>query len=239
MKNIARIKKLVREEAAASTVFVLINGKSVSVRSVNGTQIVDYNGEQKNELIQQLNKIKSTRIIKTITLCMIIFFHLQVTAQTGDVYHNWGFSYGRTGTPGDQVKIGLEYGRTDKTSLYGEFGLEWSKYQGLRYSNISLAFGGRRYLMGNTLMTSKKKMNALVGLAGVAQYESESAVYKGLGFSDRLNYGISGQLLGEYFYDPTLGFFAAFEQKVLFQEALGKYNYSFAIGLRIHFNSVQ
>jgi len=172
-------------------------------------------------------------------LCVMVLVSVTASAQIGDLYHNWNFSFAGTGTPGQQFKIGLEYAKTDKTALYGEAGYEWSRYKALRYSSFSLAVGGRRYLVGNTYMSAKKKINLLAGLHAVAQYESEASVYKGLGFSNRLNYGVSGQVVGEYFYDPTLGFFAAVEQKVLFQESLGKYNYSLAIGLRIHFNSVQ
>lgn len=171
--------------------------------------------------------------------CLVAFlvFMLCAMAQTGDIYNNWNFSYGRTGTPGDQLKIGLEIGKSDKLSMYGETGMEWSKYMGLRYSSFHLMAGARYYLAGNTTMSAKKKINILTGLGGIAQLESEPSLYKSLSTGDRLNYGVCGQLLGEYFYDPTIGLFAAFEQKVLFQERLGKYNNSVFVGLRIHFNN--
>ena len=50
-------------------------------------------------------------------------------AQVGDPYHSWNFSYGRTGTPGDQLKIGLEYAKADKTAFITEAGVELSRYR--------------------------------------------------------------------------------------------------------------
>lgn len=175
-------------------------------------------------------------------ILLIILFAFIATnsqAQVGDPYHSWNFSYGRTGTPGDQLKIGLEYSSADKTSFVTEVGVELSKYKDIRYSSLSLGVIGRYYLVGNTYMTSKKKINVLAGLGGVIQLENESSVYKNLDLGKRMNYGVNGQLLGEYFYDPTIGFFIAGEQKVLFNETLGKYNYSISFGIRIHFGNNQ
>jgi hypothetical protein len=151
----------------------------------------------------------------TINLCM---------AQVGDPYHSWNFSYGRTGTPGDQLKIGLEYAKADKTAFITEAGIELSRYKDIRYSCISFGITGRYYLVGNTYMTSKKKINVMAGLGDIGK---------------RMNYGVNGQVVGEYFYDPTIGFFLAGEQKVLFNETLGKYNYSISVGIRIHFGNNQ
>lgn len=174
-------------------------------------------------------------------LLIIVFGFLAINsqAQIGDPYHSWNFSYGRTGTPGDQVKIGLEYSKDAKYSFLTEAGLELSRYKDIRYSSISLGLTGRYYLVGNTYMTSKKKINVMAGLGGILQLENESSVYKTLPASKRMNYGVTGQLLGEYFYDPTIGFFIAGEQKVLFNETLGKYNYSIYFGIRIHFGNNQ
>jgi hypothetical protein len=166
----------------------------------------------------------------TINLCM---------AQVGDPYHSWNFSYGRTGTPGDQLKIGLEYAKADKTAFITEAGIELSRYKDIRYSCISFGITGRYYLVGNTYMTSKKKINVMAGLGGVIQVENEKSVYKSLDIGKRMNYGVNGQVVGEYFYDPTIGFFLAGEQKVLFNETLGKYNYSISVGIRIHFGNNQ
>jgi hypothetical protein len=41
----------------------------------------------------------------------------------------------------------------------------------------------------------------------------------------------------EYYFDQTLGFFVGGEQKILFNESLGKYNYSVFTGIRIHFGN--
>lgn len=160
-------------------------------------------------------------------------------SQVGDPYHSWNFSYGRTGTPGDQMKIGLEYAKADKTSFVTEVGVELSRFKDIRYSSYSLGITGRYYLVGNTYMTSKKKINVMAGLGGVIQLENESSVYKNLDIGKRMNYGVNGQIVGEYFYDPTIGFFLAGEQKVLFNETLGKYNYSISVGIRIHFGNNQ
>jgi hypothetical protein len=160
-------------------------------------------------------------------------------AQVGDPYHSWNFSYGRTGTPGDQLKIGLEYAKADKTAFITEAGVELSRYKDIRYSCISLGITGRYYLVGNTYMTSKKKINVMAGMGGVLQLENERSVYKTLDIGKRMNYGVNGQLVGEYFYDPTIGFFLEGEQKVLFNETLGKYNYSISVGIRIHFGNNQ
>ncbi len=172
-------------------------------------------------------------------IALLSFMGINSQAQIGEPYHSWNFSYGRTGTPGDQLKIGLEYSNAPKSSFVTEVGAELSKYKDIRYSSFSLSVTGRYYLVGNTYMTSKKKINVLAGLGGVIQLEKESSVYKNLDLGKRMNYGVNGQLLGEYFYDPTLGFFIAGEQKVLFNETLGKYNYSISFGIRIHFGNNQ
>ena len=175
--------------------------------------------------------------MKTLLLFLSLLCSGVTMAQYGDQYHSWNFSYGRTGTPGDQIKAGLEYASTDKLSFYGEPSIEWSKYQGLQYSSIGLMLGARYYLYGGNDMANTSKINILAGLNALAQYENEKNVLKNLPFSQKLNYGAAGQVLAEYFYDPTIGIFLGYEQKYLLKEVLGKYNYSFFIGLRIHFGN--
>jgi hypothetical protein len=174
---------------------------------------------------------------RVLLIAIAIISYTTAKAQFDNYYHAWNFSYGRTGTPGDQLKVGLEMARHDKAVFYGEAGLELSKYKGLSYNSFSLLAGARYYFVGNTLMASKKKINLVGGLGGVAQQENEKNVYKNRSFSEKMNYGVSVQILGEYFYDPTIGLFICAEQKFLFNKTLGQYNYGISAGLRIHFNN--
>ncbi|MBX9839306.1 MAG: hypothetical protein K2X69_13455 [Silvanigrellaceae bacterium] len=176
--------------------------------------------------------------IKISFIFFAVLFCINVRAQEiGDQFHNWNLSYGRTGTPGDQLKAGLEYAQSTKFSYYMESALEWSKHLGLRYTSFGFAVGGRYYLYGGNDMNIVRKINFLAGINGVLQYEDEATLMKNRTLFEKLNYGLAGQVIGEYYFDQTIGFFVGIEQKYMFNKTFGNTNYSVFAGLRIHFGN--
>lgn len=174
----------------------------------------------------------------TILSLFFLLFSLPAIGQyEGDALHSWNFSYARTGTPGDQLNAGLEYAFQAQSSAYVQLGYEMSGVKGLRYRSVSLAASYRHYIIGGTDMSSPSRINVAIGVGAVAQYETEPSLYRGLKFPERLNFGGQAHILGEYFFDPTVGFYLGFEQRVLTKELLGKYNYSLSFGVRIHFGN--
>ncbi len=172
----------------------------------------------------------------SILFCFVILV-LVVRAQENDQYHNWNFAYGRSGTPGDFLRAGLEYALGEKTTLNTDLTFEISHVKDLRYRQIGLGASYRYYVVGNTLMTSKSRTNIALGIGGVIQAEFEPTIYKSLKFSERLNYGLNLQLMGEYFFDPIVGFFLQVDQRVMSKKSLGNYNYFIGVGVKIHFGN--
>ncbi len=86
-------------------------------------------------------------------------------------------------------------------------------------------------------MRIDKKINLLVGFSGVLQGENDKYILNRKTFLEKLNYGLAGQLVGEYYYNPTTGFFVGIEQKYLFNKTLRNTNYSVFAGLKIHFGN--
>ena len=168
-----------------------------------------------------------------------IFFWLfaitSVIGQDNKGLDCWSFGYGKSGTPGDYLHISLELSQSAKSAYYIQSGYEFSHYSGIQYSSLNLGFGYRYYLYGSSELSSKKKLNLMAAIGAVGQLEWEPNLYKDLTLSGRSNYGGFGQVLGEYYFDKTLGFFICGEQKYLFNKTLGKNNYNIFFGLRIHF----
>lgn len=179
------------------------------------------------------------KIKKCVLLGVVLFISQQAISQYGggDYLNSWTFSYGRSGTPGDALTVGLEVAKGQQTSVYFHAATEFSRTKGLRYSNVGIGASYRYYIVGDNNMTSPSRINLALGLGAVAQYENEPSLYKGMKFGEKVNYGGQGQILGEYIFDPTVGFMISFEQRILAKEILGKSNYSVAIGLRIHFGN--
>ena len=175
------------------------------------------------------------RKIKLLIAILIICF--TASAQDATSYNSWNFAGGITGTPGHMVKVGYDVSPTNNLSYYFEAAGEWSNYNKMRYSSYSLSLGPRFYLIGGNDLSNPKKINLLAGITGILQYENETTLYKGLAFTKHLNYGAGAHLLAEYIYDPTIGIMGGFEQRLLFNKDLGKSNYNFFMGLRIHFGN--
>lgn len=151
----------------------------------------------------------------------------------GDYYNSWNFVVGRTGTPGDVLKIGLEVCNSPKVSTYFEASAEWSRSQNIKYSSYNLSVGKRYYIIGDNFLNGKIK--ASIGLGATIGYNHEPIIYKYMTFTEKLNYGVAGNIVGVYVYDPTIAFVIGFEQKYLLNKNLGNTNYDFNIGLRIYF----
>lgn len=239
-------KKLIKEiliESQCSTLFVDIGSNFVNLRNVKGNRNILFN--EVTGLSDIIRSLNNNRIIvstlKMHKLIILLFFSLLLSSiaksQIGDQFHSWNLSYGRTGTPGDQIKAGLEYAYSKKFSIYGEPSIEWSRYQGLRYSSIGFLLGGRYYMIGGNEMSYETKINLLVGLNLAAEYNIENNLLKNRTFLEKTNYGFAGHVLGEYYFDQTIGFFIGIEQKFLFKKDLGKYNYGLFAGFRIHFGN--
>jgi hypothetical protein len=174
--------------------------------------------------------------VKKILIYLILCLSINSTnGQTHQGMDCWNFGYGKTGTPGDFLSVGLELAQSAKSAYLLQGGYEFSRYRGLKYSALSLAGSYRYYVYGSTEQLSKKKINVIVGIGGVGQIEWEPNIYKDLTLSQRCNYGITAQLMGEYFFDKTLGFFVGAEQKYLLKKEMGQTNYNIFFGVKIHF----
>jgi len=170
---------------------------------------------------------------KILLLSVLLISCFFVKAQESDYYSSYNFSVGRTGTPGDLLKVGMEIGETEKLSIFADVAAEFSRHKNIKYSSYGLTAGGRYYLVGGNSLSSK--INLGVGFGGTVEFDQEPILYKSKSFTQKLNYGVSGNLIFVYVYDPTIGLFASIEQKYLLNKALGNLNYNFSVGLRIHF----
>ena len=178
--------------------------------------------------------MKSNKMNRVV-LFLIVVMPIVGFAQTNEGLNCWNFGYGKSGTPGDYLLIGLEKSVSKKGAYYGQAGYEFSHYSGLQYSMLSLSLGYHYYVYGSSEPSPKRKINIVIGAGGVGQIEWETNLYKDFSLSSRCNYGLFGQAVGEYSFDRTIGFFVSGEQKYQFNKLLGKTNYNILFGLRIHF----
>lgn len=65
-QTISAIRKQLRLHAAQSTTFATLDKSSIHIRSVSGVLVMDFNKEERKNLIDILDKITDTKIVKTI-----------------------------------------------------------------------------------------------------------------------------------------------------------------------------
>jgi hypothetical protein len=65
-QTISAIRKQVRLHAAQSTTFVTLDKSSIQIRSVAGVLVMDFDKGERKDMIDLLDKITDTKIIKTI-----------------------------------------------------------------------------------------------------------------------------------------------------------------------------
>jgi len=65
-QTISAIRKQLRLHAAQSTTFATLDKSSIHIRSVAGVLVMDFNKGERKNLIDMLDKISDTKIVKTI-----------------------------------------------------------------------------------------------------------------------------------------------------------------------------
>lgn len=76
------------------------------------------------------------------------------------------------------------------------------------------------------------------GLGGVWQIENDPFVYKDWPFKRRMNYGLAGELSGEWFMTENFTLRASLQQKILFNKELGRYRFMLGLGLAYCLNAL-
>ena len=72
-----------------------------------------------------------------------------------------------------------------------------------------------------------------VGMGGSFQMENEPWLYKDLSFKQRINYGLVGELAGEWWMSGNICLTVFTQQKWLFNKSLGTSRFAYGIGLKI------
>lgn len=113
--------------------------------------------------------------------------------------------------------------------------LEAFQNNGLHFSNYGLDLTGEYYtpVGDNTDHAFEVKL----GLGITANAENEPWILKAYSFSKRLNYGVIGELAGEWCVSQNFSLTAFVQQKYLFNKLLGNTRFIVGIGIKLNLDN--
>lgn len=161
--------------------------------------------------------------MKTMMVCLLIGLSTIANSQT------LSFRFGRTFTPSDHLSLRYEHWTNGAINLsLGGF-MERS-----RKNNLNLSAYGIDLLAEYATNREGYEAGAFglrYGLGASWQLENEPWIYKDWPFKRRLNYGLLGELSGEWFMTEHFTLRGSAQQKLLFNKDLGRYRFMLGLAL--------
>ncbi len=168
--------------------------------------------------------------MKTVVVCLMIMLSALVNGQS------LSLRFGRNLTPSDHLSLRYEHWTNGAVNLsLGGF-MERS-----RKSNLNLSAYGVDLLAEYTTNREGYQTGAFglrYGLGATWQIESEPWIYKDWPFKKRMNYGLFGELSGEWFMTKHFTLRVTTQQKILFNPDLGRYRFLSGLGLVYRLSSL-
>jgi hypothetical protein len=160
----------------------------------------------------------------------ILFWVLVFLLSAENIYtQSLGIHAGRSVLPADYVSLRYTHYSNCPINAAVSVFTERSHSHGLNYS----AYGFD--LLGE-FATNQNEPSVLafrVGMGGSFQMENEPWLYKDLSFKQRINYGLVGELAGEWWMSGNICLTVFTQQKWLFNKSLGNSRFAYGLGLKI------
>lgn len=139
---------------------------------------------------------------------------------------------GKTFSVGDYACV--RYRHTTSTSIDVSLAafINGLRVNGLRYYGYGLDLMGEYYTAVGDNTDHLLELKAGLGLT--AQIDNDPWVYKQLPFVRRLNYGVAGELTGEYRLSENFSLSAFAQQKLLFHKNLGRFAFTLGLGIKLN-----
>lgn len=137
--------------------------------------------------------------------------------------------------PGDYAAIRYEQPTDTRLNFSAKIFINSNRFSGLHYTSYGLD------LLAECSTNPDKNSDAVfalnLGLGGTVEKENEPWVYGNLKSSKTINYGIAGELTGEWAMSTLFSLTAFAQQKYLFNKDLGSTRFVFGLGLKINFGN--
>lgn len=159
------------------------------------------------------------------TFVVYLLIGLSIAANGQSISLRAGHSF----TPASHLSLHYEHWTNGAVNLsFGGF-MERSRKNNLNYS----AYGVE--LLGETA-SNREGFSAGAfgwrgGIGGVWQVESDPFVYKDWPLKKRMNYGLTGELSGEWFMTESFSLRSILQQKIFFNKELGRYRFMLGLAL--------
>lgn len=169
-------------------------------------------------------------LVKTIYL-FLFYLAISVNCYSQSI----GILAGNFASPSDYFS--LRYSHYSNLPVNGAIGIfgESSLKNGLNYSSYGLdVLGEYASTQGSD---GQNVFGFKVGVGASWQIENEPWVYRDWPFKKRMNYGLVGEVAGEWFMTPAFSLSMFAQQKYLFNPALGRYRLVLGLGLAYRISS--
>lgn len=168
-------------------------------------------------------------------LFWILLGGLSAKSQAISNYQSIEVRGGKTFTPGNYA--GIKYRHTTATMIELSAGIfmEDVPKNGLHYSAYGIDLAGEYYTQVGD--NTDHLFECKLGLGITGQIENEPWVYKDLSFSKRINYGMYGELSGEWCMSANFSLTAFVQQKYLFNKLLSNTCFVFGIGIKLNLDN--
>jgi hypothetical protein len=165
-----------------------------------------------------------------IKIIFLILFYLVTSVNSYS--QSIGILAGHFALPADYFS--LRYSHYSNLPINGAIGIfrESSHTGGLNYSSYGLDVLGEYTSTQGSY--DQKVFGFKAGVGASWQIENEAWVYQGLSRSQSMNYGLVGELTGEWNMTENFSLSVFGQQKFLFNKSLGSTRFSFGIGLKFN-----
>lgn len=166
---------------------------------------------------------------------IIIWILFYLVTSLNSYSQSIGILAGHYAFPADYFS--LRYSHYSNLPVNGAIGIfrESSHTSGLNYSSYGIdVLGEYASTQGDY---DQHVFGFKAGIGASLQIENEAWVYQGFNGSQRMNYGIVGELTGEWGMSSHFCLSAFVQQKVLFKKPLGTTRFVFGLGLKILLNN--
>lgn len=167
--------------------------------------------------------------MKSFVLCLLMVLHGTAKAQSISLRLGHAFN------PADHISLRYEHWTNGAVNIsLGGF-YERSRKSMLNYSGYGIELLGE--YATNREGYAAGTFGLRYGLGVTAMVDNEPWVYKDWSFTKRLNYGLFGEITGEWFMTDDFTLRSCLQQKALFKGDLGHYRFLASLGLAWRLNT--
>ncbi len=136
--------------------------------------------------------------------------------------------------PANYVSLRYNHYTNSEVNISGGVFTESSRKNRLHYNVYGADLLGQ---YASSCDGDDSKFSYRAGLGATCQLESEPWVYKDMNTGQKINYGLLGELAGEWNMTNVFSLSVFVQQKYLFNKDLGTKHFVFGLGLAYHFDN--